>query len=108
MLKSAADDLNTDFRAAWHAYHARRYKDETDYNRQAAEMYEIQVHQSSALSERYRDRSKNFFYGMLAAQAGVTIATFSLAVKHKSILWGLASLAGLGAIVFGLYVHLYM
>ena len=59
------------------------------------------------VAERHRDRSKNFFYGMLAAQAGVTIATFSLAVKHKSILWGLASLAGVGAILFALYVHLW-
>ena len=45
---------------------------------------------------------------MLAAQAGVTIATLSLAVKHKSLLWGLASLAGVGAIAFSIYVHLYM
>jgi hypothetical protein len=108
IVKSAADELNTDFKAAWHGYHARRYREEANYNRQAAEMYEIQVRVSSALSERHRDRSKNFFYGMLAAQAGVTIATFSLAVKHKSILWGLASLAGVVAILFGLYVHLYM
>jgi hypothetical protein len=108
VLKIAADEFNTDFKVAWQGYHARRYKDEADYNRQAAEMYEIQVRKSSALSERHRDRSKNFFYGMLAAQAGVTIAAFSLAVKYKSILWGLASLAGLGAIVFALYVHLYM
>jgi hypothetical protein len=108
VVKSAADELNSDFRAAWHGYQARRYQAEAEYNRQAAEMYEIQVRKSSAFSERHRDRSKNFFYGMLAAQAGVTIAAFSLAVKHKSILWGLATLAGIGALLFGLYVHLYV
>jgi hypothetical protein len=107
-VKSAADELNTGFKTAWHAYQARRYKDEAEFNRQAAEMYEVYVRKSSAISERHRDRSKNFFYGMLAAQAGVTIATFSLAVKHKSILWGLATLAGIGAILFGLYVHVYI
>jgi len=45
---------------------------------------------------------------MLAAQAGVTIASFSLAVKFKSLLWSLASLAGLSAILFALYVYLYV
>jgi hypothetical protein len=107
-VKSAADELNTDFKAAWHGYQARRYQAEADYNRQAAEMYEIQVRKSSAFSERHRERSKNFFYGMLAAQAGVTIASFSLAMKHQSLFWGLAALAGLGAMLFGVYVHLYM
>jgi hypothetical protein len=107
LVKSAVDTLQADFKTSWHVYHARRYKEEADYNRQAAEMYEIQVRRNSSFSERHRDRSKNFFYGMLAAQAGVTIATFSLAVKHKSVLWGLASLAGIGAILFGVYVQLY-
>ncbi|HLJ94063.1 MAG TPA: DUF4337 family protein, partial [Gemmataceae bacterium] len=105
-LRIAADRLSVGFKATWHAYQARRYKTETDYNRQAAEMYEIQVRKSSVLSERHRDRSKNFFYGMLAAQAGVTIATFSLAMRHKSLLWGLACLAGASAVAIGLYVHL--
>lgn len=105
-LRTGADRINAGFKASWHAYQARRYKTETDYNRQAAEMYEIQVRKSSVLSERHRDRSKNFFYGMLAAQAGVTIATFSLAMRHKSLLWGLACLAGASAVAIGLYVHL--
>jgi hypothetical protein len=107
-VKSAADQVHTDFKAAWHGYQARRYQAEAEYNRQAAEMYEIQVRQSGAFAERHRERSKDFFYGMLAAQAGVTIASFSLAMKHQSLLWGLAALAGLGAVVFGVYVHLYM
>jgi len=43
---------------------------------------------------------------MLAAQAGVTIATFSLAVRYRSVLWGLAALAGLGALGIGAFVLL--
>jgi hypothetical protein len=107
-MKSVSEELSTDFTAARHAYQARRYKDEADFSGQAAETYEIEVRKSSALSERHRDRSKNFFFGMLAAQAGVTIATFSLAVKHKSILWTLASLTGIAAVLFALYVHVYI
>jgi hypothetical protein len=108
LVKTASEELRTAFTAVWHAYEARRYQTEADFNRQAAETYEIEVRKNSALSERHRDRSKDFFLGMLAAQAGVTIATFSLAVKYKSILWALASLTGIGAILFTIYVHLYM
>ena len=74
----------------------------------AATVYEVQVRKSSQLAEQHRDRSKHFFYCMLAAQAGVTIATFALAFKHRSLLWGLASFAGLSAVAVSLYVYLYM
>jgi hypothetical protein len=107
-IKTASNERSVDFKVAWHDYQARRYKAEGEFNRHAAEMYEIQVRKSSALSERHRDRSKDFFFGMLAAQAGVTIATLSLAVKHKSVLWALASLTGLAAVLFAVYVHVYM
>jgi hypothetical protein len=60
-------------------------------------LYEIQVRQSSAESDRHRVRSKQFFYGMLCAQAGVTIATLAIAVRRQSLMWGLASAAGLCA-----------
>jgi len=45
---------------------------------------------------------------MLAAQAGVTIASLSLAVHKRNILWALAGLAGLAAVTFSGYVYLYM
>jgi hypothetical protein len=102
------DDLGLDFKAGQHGYTARRYEREARCNEEAAALYEVQVRKNSFSSERHRLRSKHFFYGMLAAQAGVTIGTFSLALKHKSVLWSLASLAGLGAILFGLYVYLYV
>jgi hypothetical protein len=107
-LKSAAEELNRDFKAARYGYTARRYEREARANQQAAMLYEVQVRKSSLDSERHRTRSKHFFYGMLAAQAGVTIAAFALAVKHKSLLWSLATSAGLGAVLFGLYVYVYM
>ena len=76
-----------DFAAAHDQFTASRYEREARTNEQAAALYEVQVRRSAFDSERHRARSKHFFYGMLAAQAGVTIASFSLAVKHKSLLW---------------------
>ena len=49
--------------------------------------------------ESLRAGGKLFFFGMLAAQAGVTIASLSLAVHKRNILWALAGLAGLAAVV---------
>jgi len=86
---------------------ARRYQQESAYNSGVARLYEVEVRRSSGLSDRNRLRSRNFFYGMLVAQAAVTIATFSLAVKQKSFLWGVASTAGLLAISLGVYVYVF-
>ena len=106
-LKSTLTELNNDFKAARYDYAIRRYEAEARLNQQAAVLYEVQVRHSSIMSERHRGRSKLFFYGMLVAQAGVTIASFSLALKHRSLMWGLAALAGIGAIIFSGYVYLY-
>jgi hypothetical protein len=107
-VKTAVEELKNDFTAARHAYTARRYRNEARYNQAAAGLDEVQVSKSSLASERHRLRSRQFFYCMLTAQAGVTIATLSLAMRHKSILWTLASLAGMMALAFGLYVYKYM
>src|SRR5262249_21775334 len=61
----------------------RRYEREARFNQEVAYLYELQVEKSSLNSEVHRERSTHFMYGMLAAQAGVTIATFSLAVRKK-------------------------
>jgi hypothetical protein len=98
---------STDFKAAQRSYTSRRYEREARDNQEIANVYEIQVRKSSWNSERHRARSVMFFYGMLAAQAGVTIATLSLAVRQRSLLWSLATLAGFGAIFFSAYVYLY-
>src|SRR5204863_5621280 len=78
-IRTAADDLNHDFKSAYLDYTARRNREEAVYNRTSANIYEVQVHRSSAESERHREASKLFFLGMLGAQAGVTIASLSLA-----------------------------
>jgi hypothetical protein len=105
-LRTTADRLNTDFASAELAYTDRRYEREASYNHDAAVLYEVQKHRSSAQSDRYVDRSRFFFYGMLAAQVGVTISTLALAVRQKSILWGLATVAGVVAVLVGGYLLL--
>jgi hypothetical protein len=107
-VKATIDELLIAFTLARHGYTAQRYRQEAVLNEQAAECYEVLVRLNGALSERHRERSKQFFYGMLVAQAGVTIGTFSLTVKRRSPLWALAAMTGLGAVVFGSYVYVYM
>jgi hypothetical protein len=107
-LRATANQWRQDMIVARDNYSVRRYEREARANETAAALIEIQVRKNDLKSERHRGRSKLFFYGMLAAQAGVTIASFSLALKHRSLLWSLASLAGLGAVLFGIYVYLYM
>ena len=103
---SAADELKNVSKAVQHTFTARRYKIEADYNKRIAYLYELQVRQHSLTSDRHRQRSRHFFYGMLCAQAGVTISTLSLAARQRSLLWAIAGLAGLTALVFSLYVYL--
>jgi hypothetical protein len=87
---------------------ARRYSQEAKYNQQAAELYEVQVRRAGVDSERHRNRSKNFFYAMLCAQAGVTVASLALAKSRKSYFWAVAGAAGVLAIALGGYVYIAM
>lgn len=89
-------------------FNSNRYQREAHYNQILAQLYEIQVRRQSFVSDRYRRRSAEFFYGMLGAQAGVTIATFSLAVQRRNLLWGLAASAGFAAITFAAYVYMFV
>lgn len=107
-LKGAADALVNDFKAAQLDFNARRYERESRYNEVIAGLYELDVRKAGLESDRHRERSKHFFNAMLAAQAGVTIATFALAVRFRSVLWTLATLAGLTALAIGAYVYLKM
>jgi Domain of unknown function (DUF4337) len=97
-----------DYRAARADYTVRRNAREAELNQHLAELYELQVAKSSLESEHHRRRSKNFFYGMLAAQAGVALASFSLAARQKEGLWALAGVAGLAAVGFSFYVYMYL
>jgi hypothetical protein len=103
-IKAAAASL----RAARQDFTARRYAREAKYNQDAAELYELQVRRSGADSDRHRTRSKNFFYAMLCAQAGVTVASLALARSRMSVFWLVAAFAGLLAVGFGAYVYLAM
>jgi hypothetical protein len=89
-------------------YNSSRYTADARYNQVLAELYEIQVRIDGFDSDRHRQRSKQFFYGMLGAQAGVTIATFALAVRRRSVLWSLAACAGFAAITFAAYVYVFV
>jgi hypothetical protein len=89
-------------------FNANRYQREAHYNEVLADLLEIQVRRQGFTSDRHRIRSKEFFYGMLGAQAGVTIATFSLAVQRRNLLWGLAASAGLAAVTFAAYVYMFV
>lgn len=107
-LIDVSEQLQRDLTAAVDDYNARRYRQEAKDNEAIAHMYEVQVHRSSWESERHRTRSAHFFYAMLAAQAGVTIATLALAIRRRSVLWAIASLAGVGAVLFSAYVFWYV
>jgi hypothetical protein len=108
LSRESMDEANNDFKVAEYTYMVRRYRSEADANQNAAVAYEVQVRKSSLTSENHRDRSKNFFYGMLIAQAGVTIATFSLAMRFRSTLWSLATLAGVLALAIAVRVYVFM
>jgi hypothetical protein len=107
-LKTDVGELSAALAAARQDFTARRYAREANYNQQSAELYEVLVRRSGVQSDRHRNRSKNFFYAMLAAQAGVTIASLALAKAHRSALWLLAGIAGIIALGFGAFVYLAM
>jgi Domain of unknown function (DUF4337) len=107
-VQTAAEELDNLMKATRYAFTARRQKRESDYHLKTAGLYEVQVRADSLVADRHRTRSKMFFFGMLAAQAGVTIASLALAVRQRNILWALAGLAGIAAILFSGYVYLYM
>jgi hypothetical protein len=96
------------FSAAHLRYTSARYDAESKLNGAVAAVYELQVRKDNTSADRHRRRSGKFFIGMLAAQLGVIVATFSIAAQQKSFLWSLAAAAGLGAVSFSLYVYLYI
>ncbi len=103
--KSQANAIQAAIQIAAIRFDARRYSQEAKYNRQAAEVYEVRVRRSGVESDRRRDRSKLFFYCMLVAQAGVTIATLALGRKSRGTLWMLATVAGLAAVTGTGYIY---
>jgi hypothetical protein len=102
-----AEKLHASFAAARDRYNATRYRRDADYNQTIAYLHEVQVHKSSVASDRHRQRSLHFFFGMLGAQAGVAISSIALAAKLRSVLWSVAGILGLAALGFSAYVFLY-
>jgi hypothetical protein len=94
--------------AARAKFNAARYDAEAKLNQTIGVLYEEQVRQSNATAERHHERSQRFFYGMLAAQAGVIIATFAIAARKRNLLWTIAAAAGLIAVLFAVWVYLYV
>ena len=97
-----------DFSAARLRYSAARYDAESKLNFTIASIYELQVSKSNVSAEKHHSRSGKFFFGMLAAQLAVIIATFAVAARQKSFLWSIAAAAGLAAVSFSTYVFLYV
>lgn len=100
--------LSRDFTAARLGYNSLRYDSEARLNQAVANIYELQVRKSNVSAERHHNRSQRFFFGMLAAQMGVIIATFAMAAKQRNLLWSMAAGAGVIAIAFAIYVYLYV
>ena len=96
------------FNAACFRYRAARYDTEAALNATVANLLELQVRKQNISAEHHHKRSAKFFYGMLAAQMAVIIATFSIAARQKSLLWSLAAAAGLTAVSFAAYVYFYV
>jgi hypothetical protein len=100
--------LNRDFAAVRLRFATLRYEAEARLNQAIAVLYEVEVRQRNLAAERHHFRSQYFFYGMLAAQAAVIIATFSIAARRRNFLWSLAAAAGFGAVTFAAYIYLYV
>jgi len=105
---AAIQGAQADVAAARLRFASARYEREAGYNLNIARLYEVQVHRRGVESDRHKSRSAGFFYGMLAAQAGVMVASFSLAVRRKSTFWTLAAIAGAAAVGMSGYVYLFI
>lgn len=100
--KSAARDLT----AARMRFAAMRYDAEAGLNQNIANLLELQVRKANISAERHHARSLRFFCGMLAAQAAVIVSTLAMAARQRNLLWTLAAVAGIAAIIFAIYVYL--
>lgn len=89
-------------------FSALRYEAEARLNRNIANIYELLVRKGNLEAERHHARSQRFFFGMLAAQAAVIIATFAIAARQRNLLWSLAAGVGLVAVFLAIYVYLFV
>ncbi|HKO04907.1 MAG TPA: hypothetical protein VJW51_09165 [Candidatus Acidoferrales bacterium] len=106
--ESVGKPNHRDLVAARLRYTAQRYDSESRLNQAIANLYELQVRKSNFTAERHERRSQRFFFGMLAAQAAVIIATLAIAARKRNLLWAVAAAAGLAAVGFAVYVYLFI
>jgi hypothetical protein len=100
--KNAARNLT----AAKMQFTALRYDAEAALNQNIGYLLELQVRKSNVSAERHHNRSQKFFFGMLAAQAAIIVSTFAMAARQRNLLWTLAAIAGIAALIFAIYVYL--
>ena len=100
--KSAARNLT----ATKMRFSSMRYDAEAALNQNIGYLLELQVRKANLSAERHHRRSQKFFFGMLAAQAGIIVSTFAMAARQRNLLWTLAAAAGIAAVVFAIYVYL--
>jgi hypothetical protein len=84
----------------------RRYRAEASLNQGIGYLYEARVKVSSAESDKHQRKSQNYFYAMLSAQIGATLAALAMARKQKSVLWAVAGCTGIIALAIGAVVYL--
>lgn len=107
-LAGGERSLKRDFTVARLRYSSARYDAEARLNQTIANLLELQVRKNNISAERHHRRSGRFFYGMLAAQAAVIIATFAIAARKRNLLWSLAAAAGAAAVSFAIYVYWFV
>jgi hypothetical protein len=106
-LRTQIKSLRSEISQAQLRFDVNRLNRESGYNQALAQVMEVQVRMNDYLSDRSRRRSKEFFLGMLGAQAGVTVGTMSLAARKRRWLWFAAAAAGLFAVIYAGYVYLF-
>jgi hypothetical protein len=105
-VQNAAQQLNDLFKSALHDFNQRRYSLEAANNQRTAELYEVQVHHSSMLSDGHLQRSKMFSWALMAMQAGVALSSLALAARYRSALWLFAAILGLAALGYSSRIFL--
>ena len=74
---AASKETATAAQAAGFELEQRRYGIESRLNQGIGYLYEARVKVSSAESAKHERKSQNFFYAMLAAQVGATVAALA-------------------------------
>jgi hypothetical protein len=102
----SASRLRRDWIIARDTFLAWRYRIQANFNMRSALLYEVQVRRSSWESAIHIRRCWGYWYGQLAVQAAVTVATMSLAVRSRSLLWAIAAAASLAGVGYSAGVYL--